>query len=48
MTTILLYLVVFAGVLIGGGSTVLIILTLFGTIGYKIYRKVKFGNSLFD
>lgn len=40
-------------ILIVGGaagflSTLYIILSLFGTLGYKIYRKIKYGISLFN
>jgi hypothetical protein len=42
------YLMIGLGVLIGGGSTLAIVLSLFGTIGYKIFRKIKYGMSLFD
>jgi hypothetical protein len=45
---ILMYFVIAFGVLIGGGSTLAIIVTLFGTIGFKIYRKIKYGMSLYD
>jgi hypothetical protein len=45
---IFMYFVIAFGVLIGGGSTVAIIFTFFVTLGYKIYRKIKFGISLFD
>jgi hypothetical protein len=42
------YLLIGIGVLIGGGSTLAIVISLFGTIGYKIYRKIKYGMSLYD
>lgn len=29
-------------------STLYIIASLFGTLGYKIYRKIKYGTSLFN
>lgn len=32
----------------GGLSTLYIVLSLFGTLGYKIFRKVKYGISLFN
>jgi hypothetical protein len=35
-------------VLVGGGSTLGIIVMLFGTIIYKFYRKIKYGMSLYD
>lgn len=34
-------------IIIGAGSTLVMIATLLGTIGFKIYRKVKFGISVF-
>lgn len=46
--TILLYLVIILGALVGGGSTLAIVGLLFGTIGFKIYRRIRFGISLFD
>jgi hypothetical protein len=45
---ILTYIVVAFFVLMGGGSTIVIVLSLFGTIGYKIFRKIKYGISLYD
>lgn len=41
------YLCIFS-VVVGVGSTLAIILVLFGTIGFKIYRKIKYGISLYD
>lgn len=32
----------------GGLSTLYLLVTLFGTLGYKIFRKVKYGASLYD
>lgn len=29
-------------------STLYIIVSLFGTLGYKIYRKIKYGISLYN
>jgi hypothetical protein len=43
-----MYLVVIFGVIIGGGSTLVIVLMLFGTLGFKIYRKIKYGMSIYD
>ena len=43
-----MYIVIVFAVVVGVGSTLAIILTLFGTIGFKIYRKIKYGNSLYD
>jgi hypothetical protein len=45
---ILMYLVIAFGVLIGVGSTLAIIITLFLTLGNKFHRKIKYGISLFD
>lgn len=45
---ILLYLIVFIGAIIGGGTTLAMILMLFGTIAFKIYRKIRYGLSLYD
>ena len=42
------YLIVIVGVIIGGGSTLAIVFAMFGTLGYKIYRKLKYGISLYD
>jgi hypothetical protein len=36
------------GVLLGGGSTLVILVTMLATLGYKIYRKIKYGMSLYD
>ncbi|MGN0390114.1 MAG: hypothetical protein ACI4L2_04805 [Wujia sp.] len=33
---------------IGVGSILCIVVTLFGTLFYKIYRKIKYGISLYD
>lgn len=39
-------------IIIGGASgalsTLYIVVSLFGTIGYKIYRKFRYGISLFN
>lgn len=39
-------------IIIGGAagalSTVYIAVSLFATLGYKIYRKIKYGMSLYD
>lgn len=45
---ILMYLVVILGVIIGSVPTLTIVIMLFGTIGFKIYKKIKYGNSLYD
>ena len=43
-----MYIIMFFGVILGGGTTLAMILMLFGTLGYKIYRKIKYGISLYD
>lgn len=45
---VLMYIAVIFGVVIGGGSTLAVVFTLFGTIGFKIFRKIKYGISLFE
>lgn len=45
---IFMYFIVLLGVIIGGGSTVAIVFMLFGTIGFKIYRKIKYKASIYD
>lgn len=45
---ILMYFIMFLGVIIGGGTTLAMIVLLFGTLGFKIYRKIKYGISLYD
>lgn len=45
---ILYWIIIIFGGIIGSGSTVVIMAMLFGTLGQKIYRKVKYGISLFD
>ncbi len=47
MNPIILILVVIGGA-VGGLSTLYIVFSLFGTLGYKIFRKVKYGISLFN
>lgn len=42
-----LILIIFGGAL-GLLSTLYIVVSLFATIGYKIYRKIKYGVSLYD
>lgn len=32
----------------GGLSTLYLLISLFGTLGYKIFRKVKYGTSLYN
>jgi hypothetical protein len=41
-------LIMIIGVILGGGTTLAMIIMLFGTIGFKIYRKIKYGMSIFD
>ena len=48
MTTIVLYIIMAIEVILGVGSTLVIMVVLFGTIGYKIYRKAKYGVSLYN
>lgn len=43
----LLILIVIGGAA-GGLSTLYIAVSLFGTLGFKIFRKVKYGTSLFN
>lgn len=43
----LLILIVIGGAA-GGLSTLYIAASLFGTLGFKIYRKIKYGMSLYD
>lgn len=47
MNTIYL-LIAIIGAVIGLGSTFIIIFLLFATIGKKIYRKIRYGVSLYD
>jgi hypothetical protein len=43
-----MYIIIFLGVIIGGGSTLAIVLILFGTMVFKLYRKIKYGISMYD
>lgn len=43
----LLILIIIGGAA-GGLSTIYIAVSLFGTLGYKIYRKIKYGMSLYQ
>ncbi len=43
----LLILIVIGGAA-GGLSTIYIAVSLFGTLGYKIYRKIRYGMSLYQ
>lgn len=40
-------LIMIVGGAAGFLSTLYILVSLFGTLGYKIYRKIKYGTSLF-
>ncbi len=45
---IAILLIMIMGGAAGFISTLYIIVSLFGTLGYKIYRKMKYGISLFS
>lgn len=45
---ILMILLVAVEAVLGLGSSLGIVLVLAGTVAFKIYRKVKFGVSLYD
>jgi hypothetical protein len=45
---ILTFFIIVFYVIIGGGSTLAIIIAFFATLGFKIYRKIKYGISLYD
>ncbi len=47
MNPAILILVIIGGAA-GGLSTLYIVFSLFGTLGFKIFRKIKYGISLFD
>ncbi len=47
MNIAIILLIIFEGS-IGIISTIYIIISLFGTLGYKIYRKIKHGTPLFN
>ncbi|SKA72287.1 hypothetical protein SAMN02745111_02323 [Eubacterium uniforme] len=42
------YIVVIIMAIFGGLSSIAVVLGIIGTLIYKIYRKVKYGISLFD
>lgn len=44
---IIILMIGIVGSIVGIGSTLAIIVLLFGTIGYKIHRKIKYGISLY-
>jgi len=41
-------LLIIVGGAAGGLSTIYIAISLFGTLGYKLFRKMKYGTSLYD
>lgn len=41
-------LLIIVGGAAGGLSTLYLLVSFLGVLGYKIYRKVKFGASLYD
>lgn len=41
-------LLIIVGGAAGSLSTLYLLISLFGTLGYKIFRKVKYGTSLYD
>lgn len=43
-----MYLLIFFGGATGLLSTLFIVVSLFWTIGYKIFRKIKYKASLYD
>lgn len=43
-----LWLIIIVGGLSGILSSLYVVVSLFGTLGYKIYRKCKFGISLYN
>ncbi|MDE7272538.1 MAG: hypothetical protein K2N95_05670 [Lachnospiraceae bacterium] len=45
---IFMWILILIGGVTGALSTLYIIVSLFGVIFYKIYRKVKYHTSLFD
>jgi hypothetical protein len=45
---ILMYILIILGIALGVGSTLVIILMFFGTLAFKIYRKIRYGISLYD
>lgn len=42
-----LWIIIIIGGVSGIVSSVYILFSLFGTLGYKIYRKIRFGISLY-
>lgn len=45
---ILMWLLIIFGGGVGLFSTLYIVVSLFGVIGFKIFRKIKYGMSLYD
>ena len=45
---IIMWILILIGGVTGALSTLYIIVSLFAVIFYKIYRKVKFGTSIYD
>ncbi len=41
-------LVVILMALLGGGSSIYILVSFLGILGQKIYRKIRYGASLYD
>ena len=48
MTNILLYIMIGIMALIGGGSSIFLVIALPAVIIWKIYRKIKYGYKLTD
>lgn len=45
---ILSIILIILGSLIGGLPTLYLIISMFGVLFYKIYRKIRYGASLYD
>ena len=43
----MLLIVIFMA-LVGGGSCIYIVVSMFGILGKKIYRKIRYGASMYD
>lgn len=43
-----LWIVIIVGGFVGIASSLYVVVSLFATLGYKIYRKCKYGISLFN
>jgi len=41
-------LIIILETVVGIGSCLYVIVSLFGTLGYKIFRKIRYGASLYD